>query len=114
MDYEAILLDVKDRVATITLNRPERMNAWNNQMASELGLAMQACNDDDEVRAIVLTGTGRALAFAPLSNSSRRHLYRAIFASIHGRPSICAISRSISSCRVKTHSHFQITKTNDI
>ena len=60
MDYEAILLDVKDRVATITLHRPERMNAWNDQLASELGVAMQACNEDDEVRAIVLTGTGRA------------------------------------------------------
>ena len=43
MDYEAILFDVKDRVATITLNRPERMNAWNAQMAAELSDALHAC-----------------------------------------------------------------------
>jgi enoyl-CoA hydratase/carnithine racemase len=60
MAYETILLDVKDRVATITLNRPERMNAWNAQMAAELTDAMRACNENDDVRAIVLTGAGRA------------------------------------------------------
>ncbi len=60
MDYEAILLDVKDQVATITLNRPERLNAWNEQMSGELGDALAACNDNDDVRAVVLTGAGRA------------------------------------------------------
>ncbi len=60
MDYEAILLDVEDQVATITLNRPERMNAWNAQMGAELGDALFACNENDEVRAVVITGAGRA------------------------------------------------------
>ncbi len=60
MAYETILLDVKDRVATITLNRPKRMNAWTGRMAAELGDAMAACNENDEVRAVVLTGAGRA------------------------------------------------------
>ncbi len=60
MAYEAILLDVKDKVATITLNRPERLNAWNGQMAGELGEALGECNDNDEVRAVVVTGAGRA------------------------------------------------------
>ena len=60
MGYEAILLDVKDKVATITLNRPERMNAWNATMGAELTDAMRACNENDDVRAIVLTGAGRA------------------------------------------------------
>ncbi len=60
MDYEAILLDVKDQVATITLNRPERMNAWNAQMGAELGDALFACNENDSVRAVVITGAGRA------------------------------------------------------
>jgi len=72
MAYEAILLDVKDGVATITLNRPERMNAWNATMASELGDAMAACNDNDEVRAVVLTGAGRAFcAGADLGGGDR-------------------------------------------
>ena len=60
MAYEAILLDVQDRVATITLNRPERMNAWNQQMAAELSDALHECNDRNEGRAVVLTGAGRA------------------------------------------------------
>jgi enoyl-CoA hydratase/carnithine racemase len=60
MAYETILLDVKDRVATMTLNRPSRMNAWTAQMAAELSDALAACNESDEVRAVVLTGAGRA------------------------------------------------------
>ena len=58
MDYEQILFDVDERVALITLNRPEAMNTWTNVMANELNDAMLRCNDDDEVRAVVLTGAG--------------------------------------------------------
>ena len=60
MTYETILLDVKDEVATITLNRPERLNAWSTEMAAELSDALTACNERDEVRAVVITGAGRA------------------------------------------------------
>ena len=60
MDYETILLDVKDRVATVTLNRPDRMNAWTGRMAAELSDALYECNSRDDVRALVLTGAGRA------------------------------------------------------
>jgi len=60
MAYEQILVDVKDQIATLTLNRPERMNAWTAVMALELSTALRACNEDDGVRAIVLTGAGRA------------------------------------------------------
>ena len=60
MAYETILFDLKDQVATITLNRPDRMNAWNAQMAGELSRALAACDTDDGVRSIVLTGAGRA------------------------------------------------------
>jgi len=60
MSYETILLNVKDEVATITLNRPERLNAWTTEMAAELSDALSACNERDEVRAVVITGAGRA------------------------------------------------------
>ncbi len=60
MSYETILLDVKDQVATITLNRPDRMNAWTARMAAELSDALHECNVRDDVRAVVLTGAGRA------------------------------------------------------
>ncbi len=58
--YETVLVDVADGVATITLNRPERMNAWNATLARELSTALDAADADDAVRVIVLTGAGRA------------------------------------------------------
>ncbi len=57
--YPDILYDVKDRVATITLNRPDRLNAYTPQMANSLRLAMADAAKDTNVRAIVLTGAGR-------------------------------------------------------
>ncbi|MDH5676311.1 MAG: enoyl-CoA hydratase-related protein [Myxococcales bacterium] len=58
--YETILFEVDNHIATVTLNRPERMNAWNDDMARELRHVMVRCDEDDEVRAVVLTGAGRA------------------------------------------------------
>jgi enoyl-CoA hydratase/carnithine racemase len=60
MAYETMLYDVKDQVATITLNRPEKLNAWTATMGDELYAAMEAADADKSVRAIVLTGAGRA------------------------------------------------------
>ncbi len=61
MSFEAIRLDISDDgIATLTLNRPEAMNAWNARMASEIDQALRACDADDGVRALVLTGAGRA------------------------------------------------------
>ena len=50
----------KDRIATITLNRPQQLNAWTDVMAEEVYGAMWAASADDAVRVIVLTGAGRA------------------------------------------------------
>ena len=60
MTYQHILYDVESRIATITLNRPDRMNAWTPTMEREVRTAMEAAASDDGVRAIVLTGAGRA------------------------------------------------------
>lgn len=58
--YEAILYDVQDRVATITLNRPERMNSFSDALLREWEDAIRRSADDDGVRAVILTGAGRA------------------------------------------------------
>jgi enoyl-CoA hydratase/carnithine racemase len=58
MDYQDIRFEVADGVATITLNRPAQMNAWTAVMAAELGEAMVRCDEDDAIRAVVLTGAG--------------------------------------------------------
>src|SRR5271156_2205000 len=59
MDFEQIAIEVADRVLTITLNRPERLNAWTAQMGMELRAAFDLADADDEVRAIIVTGAGR-------------------------------------------------------
>ena len=52
--------DLKDRVLTITLSRPERLNAWTQTMFGELMDAFDRADADDEVRAVIVTGAGRA------------------------------------------------------
>jgi enoyl-CoA hydratase/carnithine racemase len=59
MSYQEILYDVAERIATITLNRPEKLNAWTGQMGLEVRAAMAAAEADEDVRAIVLTGAGK-------------------------------------------------------
>ena len=60
MTYQHILYEVSDKIATITLNRPDRMNAWTATMERDVRHAMEAAAGDDNVRVIVLTGAGRA------------------------------------------------------
>ena len=59
MEYEEILYDVKDRILTITMNRPDRLNAVNWEMATRLLELFRDLRHRDEVRTIVLTGAGR-------------------------------------------------------
>lgn len=57
--YEYILFDVSEGVATITLNRPEVLNAYIPAMGEEVVDALRKVRDDDDVRAVILTGAGR-------------------------------------------------------
>jgi enoyl-CoA hydratase/carnithine racemase len=59
MEFEQIRTDVADRVLTITLNRPDRLNAWTPTMGRELITAFDRADADDEVRVVVVTGAGR-------------------------------------------------------
>jgi enoyl-CoA hydratase/carnithine racemase len=59
MSYQDILYGVEDGVAVVTLNRPDRLNAWRAEMEREVRAAMKAAAEDDAVRVIVLTGAGR-------------------------------------------------------
>jgi enoyl-CoA hydratase/carnithine racemase len=60
MDFTEIRYEVADRVLTITLDRPDRLNAWTPTMQGELIEAFDRADADDGVRAIVMTGAGRA------------------------------------------------------
>ena len=59
MEFEEIRYEVADQVLTITLNRPDRLNAFTPTMQRELIAAFDAADADDEVRAVVVTGEGR-------------------------------------------------------
>ena len=59
MSYEQITTEAADGVLTITLNRPDRLNAWTPTMGAELIDAFDAADGDDAVRAIIVTGAGR-------------------------------------------------------
>ena len=59
MSFEQIKAEVADNVLTITLDRPDRLNAWTAQMGEELRAAFDQADADDDVRAIIVTGAGR-------------------------------------------------------
>jgi enoyl-CoA hydratase/carnithine racemase len=75
--FEQIATELADRVLTITLNRPERLNAWTATMGRELREAFDRADADDEVRAIVVTGAGRGFcAGADLASGGDTFDYR--------------------------------------
>ncbi|MDA2968631.1 MAG: enoyl-CoA hydratase-related protein, partial [Actinomycetota bacterium] len=58
--FSQINYEVSDQVATITLNRPEKLNAFTNTMLHEIIAAFDLSDADDNVRAVIVTGAGRA------------------------------------------------------
>ncbi len=56
--FETILLDREDGIATLMLNRPEKMNAWNGQMMADMMQAFDITDGDDAVKAVIVTGAG--------------------------------------------------------
>src|SRR3982750_4325975 len=78
MHYEQILYAVDHGVLTITLNRPEKLNAFTGTMMTELVDAFKRADEDDAIRAVVVTGAGRAFcAGADLSAGAKTFDYDA-------------------------------------
>ena len=59
-ELQQITFDVQDKVALVTLNRPDQMNTWTPIMSRDLSDAMYECDENDDIRAVVITGAGRA------------------------------------------------------
>ena len=60
MEYQDIRFNVSEGVAVIELHRPEHLNAYSGRMGVELGDAYHRCDQDDSIRAVVVTGAGKA------------------------------------------------------
>jgi enoyl-CoA hydratase len=103
-DYEQLLYEATDGVATVTLNRPEQRNALSTQLLTELVDAMRSARDDDAVRAVVLTGAGEKVfcagadlgGFAADAPLVEKHFANDLFLEFFrlmprlGKPSLCA------------------------
>ena len=85
MSYKTILTEVDGKVATITLNRPEVLNALNDQLMDELGTALLAFDADDNIGCIIVTGSEKAFAagadIASMAKRSLQDVYRHNFIS---------------------------------
>ena len=62
MSHEFVVSECKDNLATLRLNRPEKLNSWNLQMREELRDTVRELVDDDDLRVLIITGTGRAFS----------------------------------------------------
>ena len=79
MAFEQIIYSVADGIATITLNRPEKLNAFTGKMMSEMIEAFDMTDADDNVKAVIVTGSGRAFcAGADLSEGAKTFDYDAL------------------------------------
>lgn len=75
MAYTELLYSVADGVATVTLHRPDKLNAFTNTMMRELHQVFDEIDADDNVRAVVMTGSGRGFC-AGADLSGGRHIQR--------------------------------------
>lgn len=117
-DYQHLLIQLDDSVLTITMNRPEVLNAFNDAMLAELNDAMSAAEQDKSVRCIVLTGSGRAFgsgqdlkslaaghgSAGPLKVSEHLHSYHRLVLTIRNMPKpVVAAVRGVAagiSCNI--------------
>jgi enoyl-CoA hydratase len=104
MDYEVVTYEVAEGVATVTLNNPEKRNMLSGQMLAELVDAMKRARDDEEARAVVLTGAGEKVfcagadlgGFAAEVPLVQKHFGTDLFLEFFrlmprlGKPTLCA------------------------
>lgn len=104
MSYEFLTFAVADRIATITVNRPDKLNALNGATIAELGVAIDEARARDDVAAVILTGAGRAFVAGadiselngqtPMVGTSRSRMGQDVFRKFETspKPTIAAIN----------------------
>ena len=98
-EFEQILYAVDEGVLTITLNRPERLNAWTETMGRELMAGFDRADSDDAVRAVIVTGAGRGFcAGADLATGGETFDYRERGAARSTPTTRCRATAGGASC----------------
>jgi enoyl-CoA hydratase/carnithine racemase len=92
-EHEEILFDLTDHIATITLNRPQKLNAVTSEMAKQVNTYVLDCNDDSNVRVVILTGSGEK-AFCAGSDIKELDHYENPWA-FRNRPDYCDAIRRL-------------------
>ena len=85
MEYDNIIVETRDRVGLIRLNRPKALNALNDTLMNELGEALLAFDVDDAIGAIVITGNEKAFAAGADIGAMSAWSYMDVFKSEIGR-----------------------------
>ncbi|MEP1353954.1 MAG: enoyl-CoA hydratase [Tateyamaria sp.] len=93
MAYETIIVEVEDHIAKVTLNRPDALNAINDQLMTELADAIAAAQTDSKVRCIVLTGSEKAFAAGADIAMMKDKTYVEVFTEDLFGPEIDTINR---------------------
>src|SRR6185369_13520159 len=81
MDLKVVTYEVDAGVATVTLDRPDRLNAWTGRMHEEYRWALAQAEDDAEVRVIVVTGAGRGFCAGADATALDQHVERGAYDS---------------------------------
>ena len=127
MTFETLLLDLRDGVAQLTINRPDKLNALNATVISELGQAAESLGDDPAVRAIILTGAGTKAFVAgadiselsnqgPFDGKARAQVGQAVFRHFEHmtKPVIAAVNGFAlgGGCELAMACHLRIASEN--
>ena len=83
MPYQTLLLEIQERVALITLNRPQALNALNGQLIDELNRALDCLEADPQIGCIVLTGSAKAFAAGADIKELAAMSYPQIYLDVH-------------------------------
>ncbi|MBP7242748.1 enoyl-CoA hydratase [Amaricoccus sp.] len=95
MAYETVIVEVAERVATVTLNRPQALNALNAQLLGELAAALGALDGDRKVAAIIVTGSEKAFA----AGADIKEMVDQTFADMYGADYFAASTEAIGRVR---------------
>src|SRR5438876_10127522 len=96
MNYETLLFEIKDGVALITINRPDKLNALNDQVLEELGSAAERLATEDPIKGAILTGAGRKafVAGADIGELAKQGAFDGKARALRGQ----AVLRRLETC----------------